>query len=200
MDGAERRLANHQDERPTLLDHDVGRAVDQVFAEPTGDRRKASCRAGRDHHAVDRSRARRHQGSHVPCPVVMIRERTKIVELLAGLVLQRPLAPLADDEMRLDRGLSQHFEQAHAVNGAARPGDADDQAVDHRAVPFPQVRAAVTAPRWRARAQGIARATHARSRDSEHGLRAVPPASARRSATNPRRVGRCRPSAPAQGR
>ena len=51
VDQVQRRLAHHQHQPAPLLEHDVGRARDQVVAQAAGDRRQRAHRTGRDGHA-----------------------------------------------------------------------------------------------------------------------------------------------------
>src|ERR1700719_612448 len=83
--------------------------------------------AGNDDHAVGLERSRRDRGAHVAGAVHHAGEAPHLLHAMAGLVFERTLRPLADDQMAFDLGRLERLQHSPAENGAGRPGHADDE-------------------------------------------------------------------------
>lgn len=132
MNLAQRRLARHQHQAAALLEHHVGGARDEVVAQARRDAGQRLHAAGHDDHAVDAERAAGDGGGHVVDVVDVVGQRAHVGRVVVGLVLERLLGPLGDDEVRLDVEAAQGDEQLDAEHGAGGARHGDDEALAAR--------------------------------------------------------------------
>lgn len=132
MNLAQRRLARHQHQAAALLEHHVGGARDEVVAQARRDAGQRLHAAGHDDHAVDAERAAGDGGGHVVDVVDVVGQRAHVGRVVVGLVLERLLGPLGDDEVRLDVEAAQGDEQLDAQDGAGGARHGDDDALAAR--------------------------------------------------------------------
>ena len=123
----ERGLAHDQHQAPALLEHHVGGAVDEVLAVAVGDAGERVHRAGHHRHAVGLERTGGDLGAHVAGAMHDAGEGTYVLYSVAGLVLERALRPLADDEVGFDLAALERLKHPHAEDGAGRAGHADNE-------------------------------------------------------------------------
>jgi hypothetical protein len=100
--------------------------MEEVVAKAVRNRRQRLGAARRDDHPVRAKRAAGDRRSHVTGGIHRVRQPLDLFPGVAGLVQQRPRAPLADHQVRLDLRLAQPLEQPDAVGNAGGAGDADD--------------------------------------------------------------------------
>jgi hypothetical protein len=125
----ERGFAGDQHQAAALLEHHVGRARDQVVRQAVGDTGQGFHRAGRHHHAGTAERAAGDGRADVPDVVDDVGERLDVAAAQVELLLGRHDARRRHHEVRFaGLGGAQRLQQAHAVDGAAGPGDGHDQA------------------------------------------------------------------------
>jgi hypothetical protein len=133
MQVAERRLAWHQHQAPALLENHVGAAVNEMVAGADGDGGEAAHRARDDHHPFGDERARRDRRAHVVGVIARGCKRPNLIDRLAGLVLDGPLRPVADDEMGLDLAVPQRLQQPDAEYRPGGTRHPNDQSLRHNA-------------------------------------------------------------------
>ena len=115
---AHRRLARHDDQRPPLLQHHVGGALDQVARQPVRDAGQRLHRARHDRHAAAAMAAARDRRAEIavavharssrrrrraPYLVGEVRHQALDRRLVAELVAQQPPAVVGDDELDVAR-------------------------------------------------------------------------------------------------
>src|SRR5262249_18370636 len=91
------------------------------------DARERVHRTWHDHHAFGLERAGGDRRAHVALAVDDAGERAHLLHGVAGLMLERALRPLADDEVGLDPPPLWPLEHPHAEDGTGRAGHADDE-------------------------------------------------------------------------
>src|SRR5215468_2206934 len=101
--------------------------MDQVLAVTVGDAGKRMYRTRHDRHAAGLERAGRDRSAHVALAVNDAGKRAHLLDVVAGLVLERALRPFADDKVGFNLAGPERLEHAHAKNGAGRPGHADNE-------------------------------------------------------------------------
>src|SRR5262249_49753477 len=110
-----------------LLEHHVGSAMNEVLAVTVGDAGERVHRTRHDHHAFGLERAGRNRRAHVALAVDDAGERAHLLHGVTGLVLERALRPLADDEVGFALAALDRLEHPHAEDGTGRAGHADDE-------------------------------------------------------------------------
>lgn len=132
MDLAQGRLPGHEHQLPPLLEHDIGGARDQVVAQARGDGRQRLHAARHDNHAVDAERPAGDGRGHVVDVVDVVGQGAHVGRVVVGLVLERLLGPLGDDEVRLDVEAAEGDEQLDAEDCACGARHGDDDALAAR--------------------------------------------------------------------
>ena len=102
MAQVQRRLPHAEDERPPLLEGDVGRARDQGVGEAGRHRARRLDAARHDHHPVRLERARGQRGADVAVAVAPGGERLDVAQRLVGLLDDGALGRVGDHQVRLD--------------------------------------------------------------------------------------------------
>ncbi len=158
MHDAERRLARHDDERASLLEHHVGGPREKRVRDPVRDPRGRSHRARHDHHGVPpgaSARERRLVVAHAPDG-----HAERLAQVAAALErphLRRGLRDAYADLHVLSR--AQEGDESARVGSAAGPGDSDDDLLHSAMPPLLQPHTIDATPRVRSSPRTFAKPT-----------------------------------------
>ena len=122
-------LAYSQDQLASFLQTDICRTDDQVIGIGIGDPRKGLDRTGHDQHALGHERPRGDARPDVLRIIAGGRQRFHVCDCPVRFAGDGLPGRAADDQMRFDPGFLQQFEGADAQNGAAGPGDRQNDLV-----------------------------------------------------------------------
>lgn len=132
----QRRLAEHQHQRPALLQGDVGGADEQVLRIAVGDTRERLDRAGGDDHARGLERAAGDRRGQIFVAVAHAGKGAHVARRHVELEAERAQPGFADDQMGRDAEVLERLEQLDAVDDASSASDADDDGQGHRPSSF----------------------------------------------------------------
>ena len=134
---AHRRLARHDHQPPALLQHHVGRALDQAARQPMGNAGQGLHRARHDRHAAAAMASAGDRRAEIAVAVERDRPAADLVAVpggqvrhqlfhrgpLAELVAQQAPPVIGDHQLDVDAARQQRRERTRRVHRPARAGD-----------------------------------------------------------------------------